>query len=161
MLLPPLCALDLETVTVVAAFFGIVVLIVLFILLLYLSTERLETVAEAEALPALALLPLETVLTGELCVKRAQTLLDWPRESAEHAKWAHQLSDEAPQPPAQRETQRRTRVLSLLHQVTETTAVPPDPVVAVRTPPSRPPETAGDETRRRRLRELLRRLAAG
>ncbi|CAG0932048.1 hypothetical protein PLCT1_01954 [Planctomycetaceae bacterium] len=71
----------------------------------------------------------------------------------------HQISDENPQAAPVREKQRRTRVLSLLHRVTETTEVPVEPIIEPRMPAARSVVATVNESRRRRLEELLRKLA--
>lgn len=78
----------------------------------------------------------------------------------DHAAALHlqQLSDENPEAAPVREKKRRTRVLSLLHRVTGTTEVPVAPIIEPRTPAPRSAVTTVNESRRRRLEELLRSL---
>lgn len=70
----------------------------------------------------------------------------------------HQLSDETPEPAAQRELKRRTRVLSLLHRVTARTDVPVEPIVEPQSASTHSTIATVSEARRRRLEELLRQI---
>lgn len=70
----------------------------------------------------------------------------------------HQLSDENPEAATVRELKRRTRVLTLLHRVTEKSDLPVEPVIESRSQNARSVSATVNESRRRRLEELLRRI---
>ena len=157
--LMPLCIVAmLDGVTIAAIAAGVAACLVLVIVMLCLNSERLGVIAGQQPIAGLALRPGEVLLTGEVSVRQAREVADWPRITLEQALYAHQISDESPEAAPVREKKRRTRVLSLLHRVTETTEVPVAPIIEPRTPAPRSAVTTVNESRRRRLEELLRRL---
>lgn len=159
MALTPLCVAGmLDGVTIAAIAAGIAACLVFVTVMLYMNAERLGVIAEQQFNSAVTLRPCDLLLTGEVSVKHAQEIGEWPRISLEQALYAHQISDENPQAAPVREKQRRTLVLSLLHRVTETTEVPVEPIIEPRMPAARSVVGTVNESRRRRLEELLRKL---
>jgi hypothetical protein len=152
--LMPLCATDWAGVAILfAAAIGIVMGVTFLMVMLYLSTERV--VAERAYARTLLLRPFELLLPNEITSADAAALANGPQLNHANAVFVHNLSDEIPQAAPVREEQRRTRVLTLLHRVTETNAAPVTPIVEPRIPAARSVIATVDETRRRRLAELL------
>lgn len=140
----------------VALLVAVVILVAVVTLLSVLSTERF--LAEAAERSNLKLAPQVPLLTGEVTASQAQSLLSESRLDLASAVHIHGISDETPEPAAQRELKRRTRVLSLLHRVTARAEVPVEPIVEPHSASTHSTIATVSEARRRRLEELLRQI---